>query len=310
MRSILSLVAIASISILGSDALAQQRNLGANAVVLDNGPGNELTIQYTGSGNATLTLSGGNMTAVPTGSAPGQMLRWDNTSLEWEVAPGLTHDGDLNLASGFLILLSGGVNATTGAGDVIDVTATGNNDAVNATVSATGTQNAGQFTISNAANSNHAITATTVGDGAGVHGSSVDGMGVFGESMTQAGVFGRTYIANKAGGQFLGMVDGADAIMLGAGNGGRAIDMFAGSFKASYGTASSGSLSTDRMVVDVNDDGAGTSPAVTLPVGVEDGTIMMITTSDPHGATVNGVSVAPTQAMIWVHTNGSWKYVP
>jgi hypothetical protein len=309
MKAFFSLT-LTALALSATSATAQNRDLAAQRMILDNGTGNRLTLEYTGTGNSTLTFGNGPFAPIPAGTSNGQMLRWDNTNMLWETAPGLMHDGDLNLTSGSLLLTNGIISSTTGIGHVINVTATSTNDAVNAT--ATGTQNAGQFTIDNIANVNHAIVATTNGSGDALHGSSDFGFGVFGESDDTHGIFGRTFSATGYGAQFLGMTPGAGGVFIGAGNGGKALNIYAGSLKGSYATIANGDgIPADAMVTLVGSGGADATPAnATLPGGMDDGTILIVATADPDGLTVNGLTTAASKAQQWVMTAAGWKSIP
>lgn len=90
MKRFCTLLALGLVAFAATDATAQNRDIGAQRVIIDNGPGNTLTIEYTGTGNQTYTFTAGG-SATPAGTLAGQMLRWDGAN--WVLSNALLNDG-------------------------------------------------------------------------------------------------------------------------------------------------------------------------------------------------------------------------
>jgi hypothetical protein len=97
MRRYFTAVILFSVSFLSSAPIWAQRAVGAKALVLDDGSGNTLTITYPNIppvlGNSTYMFAPGGGSSTPAGSANGQTLWWNNTSLQWIADNSLTNTG-------------------------------------------------------------------------------------------------------------------------------------------------------------------------------------------------------------------------
>lgn len=115
MKLFLSLLTAGMLTFGATDSFAQpNRDIGAQRVILDDGAGNTLTLEYTGSSNATYTFTGGGG-SIPNGSVAGQTLRWDGTS--WLASGALTNDGT-NLTFGGTLTGDGSLLTSLDAGNV------------------------------------------------------------------------------------------------------------------------------------------------------------------------------------------------
>ena len=94
-----------------------------------------------------------------------------------------------------------------------------------------------------------------------------------------------------------------------AANDGIAINVTEGRMVYSYATvASAGTIPSDVMVVDILTDGnAATAATAVLPTTAVNGQFIIVTTSDPQGATVNGFTFTNTTAVKWIRAAGAWK---
>ena len=136
-RSILAAVISLGCVLTSNASFAQNRVLGANKLVLDDGQGHTITVQTpvpATTGTITLPAAGSNIANTANGTATGQVLRWNNATNQWEVSPSATNVGST--------LSNAGPISATGASGTI--TATGN-ISTSANVSATGNVTAGGY---------------------------------------------------------------------------------------------------------------------------------------------------------------------
>jgi hypothetical protein len=101
MKRFLSMVALGLISLSAIDADAQSRNIGGRRLLLDDGAGGVLTIEYAGPGSGTFTFPTGSSTTVAFGTLAGQTLAWDGDS--WEPMSNLLNNGTNVTVTGQLI---------------------------------------------------------------------------------------------------------------------------------------------------------------------------------------------------------------
>jgi hypothetical protein len=114
MKAFLNLAAIAALCCICSTSNAQNRTIGANKVVLDDGSGHTVTLQtQTPAVTGILTLPSGsaNIANMANGTVTGQTTRWNAATSQWEVSPSLTNVGSAVANAGSI--------ATTGASGTI-----------------------------------------------------------------------------------------------------------------------------------------------------------------------------------------------
>jgi hypothetical protein len=111
-----------------TSGIAQNRVLGANSIILDDGltPAHTVTITFPGPGagpasNTTFALPNAASSTVPNGTAAGSTLRWNNVSNMWESSNAITNNGT-GLTSGYSIHTTNGPNTGTVGGLFADNT--------------------------------------------------------------------------------------------------------------------------------------------------------------------------------------------
>ncbi len=125
------LLASCCILCLGSTSFAQNRTIGANKLLLDDGLGHTLTLQPpspTATGTLTLPAGNANIANMANGTITGQTARWNNATSQWEVSPSVTNVGSTLVNSGPITTLggSGNISASGTVSAAGNVTATGN----------------------------------------------------------------------------------------------------------------------------------------------------------------------------------------
>jgi hypothetical protein len=80
MKYLVMLAALGSIALCTTSASSQQRDLGAENLILDDGAGNFLTITYAGGGSGTLTIPSGGGSMTPAGTTTDATLRWNGSA--------------------------------------------------------------------------------------------------------------------------------------------------------------------------------------------------------------------------------------
>jgi trimeric autotransporter adhesin len=113
------LAALAVICLCSTTAFSQSRDIGARRLILDDGAGGTLTIEYTGPGSATMTIPAGGGSLNPMGTTLNSTLAWDGSAwienlnlLADPVAGGLTITGGIDNNSGG-ITNTGAISAAT-----------------------------------------------------------------------------------------------------------------------------------------------------------------------------------------------------
>jgi hypothetical protein len=132
MKNLLRIAAVATITLLGSTSHAQNRSVGTNKLVLDDGLGHTITLQIpTPSVTGTLTLPSATSTLANTaaGTVAGQTLRWNNATSQWEISPSITNVGS-TLSNAGAITATGTSGNITASGSVTagtNISTTGGN---------------------------------------------------------------------------------------------------------------------------------------------------------------------------------------
>jgi hypothetical protein len=122
---------------ISSTSFAQSRAIGGNKLVLDDGLGHTVTLQTASpatTGVLTLPSGGANIANTANGTVTGQMTRWNNTTLQWEVSPSVTNVGST-------LSNAGAINATGGSGNITasgTLSASGNVSSTSGNVTASG----------------------------------------------------------------------------------------------------------------------------------------------------------------------------
>src|SRR3569833_1748620 len=87
----------------GIGTVHAQRSVAGHTLVLDDNASHKITVQTpTGmSGDATVTLQTNGGTVPPSGTADGQMARWNNATQQWEISPSLLNVGNNLTSNGY-----------------------------------------------------------------------------------------------------------------------------------------------------------------------------------------------------------------
>jgi trimeric autotransporter adhesin len=113
MKRFLMLAAMGFIGLCSTTAHSQSRDIGAERLILDDGAGGTLTIEYAGPGNATLTFPAGGGSLNPNGTVANSTLAWDGSAWVENINLLVDPSGNITASS----LASGGyVKAAAGTG--------------------------------------------------------------------------------------------------------------------------------------------------------------------------------------------------
>jgi hypothetical protein len=113
--------------------------------------------------------------------------------------------------------------------------------------------------------------------------------------------------------RFRGTGTSSKGVQITSASGEKGLEITKGRVVLSYEeVAGGGTISSDVAVVNVADDAAATQPAVALPALAEDGTVIVVGTSDPDGAEITGASGGPhtvnvTNSLRFTRIAGAWK---
>lgn len=148
----------------------------------------------------------------------------------------------------------------------------------------TGAGASAAFAINGSSNSSNALTATTNGSG-------------FAAEITGTG-------------------NSSEGLYISAPTSGRALSVNQGRVVLSYGTVGSGgTIGTGAAIVEIQSNGTASSAArATLPTytTVENGTMIIVATSDPDGAIITGTNnltydIAAGESRVFVRVSNGWK---
>jgi hypothetical protein len=157
---------------ISSTSIAQNRTVGANKLMLDDGLGHTVTLQTATpatTGVLTLPSGGANLANTANGTVTGQMTRWNNATSQWEVSPSVTNAGST-------LSNAGAISATGGSGNITasgTLSASGNVSSTSGNVTAAG----------NVTASGNLQPGAALGTGTPVNG------GVYTDNMIQAAGF-------------------------------------------------------------------------------------------------------------------------
>lgn len=191
-------------------------------------------------------------------------------------------------SAGAALMSNGGSTPVWGnptAGDLaLPYTKSTSNSGTLISITNTGSGSSATFAISGSSNSSNALSATTNGSG-------------FAAEVTGTG-------------------SSSEGLYISAASSGRALSVGQGRVVLSYATvASGGTIGTGAAVVEIQSNGTASSAArATLPTytGVENGTMIIVATSDPDGAIVTGTNsvtydIAAGESRVFVRISNGWK---